>query len=224
MTARSAKLSITPDKNPGAQRKRAKPWTKAELSQLKELWRSKTVHECSEILGRATSSIYYKVAEQGFKRDPEHEHISARKRFKKGRQPWNAGLKGWDAGGKSHKTRFKRGHGNSNNAHPVGHEKYDSYGVLMRKVSNTGKRREKWRPVKDIIYEEHHGEIPEGCIINFNDGNKENYEPSNLVALTRAQMLDRNRIQRYGSEIHSIAITLGRFKSKLRKLENEERK
>ncbi|HUH57068.1 MAG TPA: HNH endonuclease signature motif containing protein, partial [Pseudomonadales bacterium] len=159
---------------------------------------------------------------QGFKRDPEYEHISARSRFKKGQQPWNTGLKGWDAGGKSHKTRFKRGHGNSNNEHPVGYEKLDKDGVLLRKVSKTGARNEKWRPVKDIIFEQHNGDIPEGCIINFNDSNKENYEPSNLVALTRAQMLDRNRIQRYGSEIHSLAITLGRFKSKLRKIENEE--
>lgn len=203
---------------------RGKKWSAKEVAHLKELWRSKTVHECSEILGRATSSIYQKVREQGFKRDPEHEHISTQSRFKKGFQPWNTGLKGWDAGGKSHKTRFKRGHGNSNNAYPVGHEQYDSYGVLMRKVSNTGERREKWRPVKDITYEEHHGEIPEGCIVTFNDGNKENYDPLNLVALTRAQMLDRNRIQRYGSEVHGLAVTLGRFKAKLRKIEDEKRK
>ncbi|HUH57656.1 MAG TPA: HNH endonuclease signature motif containing protein [Pseudomonadales bacterium] len=201
---------------------RGKKWSAEEVSHLKELWRSKTVYECSEILGRATSSIYYKVSEQGFKRDPEYEHISARSRFKKGQQPWNTGLKGWDAGGNSHKTRFKRGHGNSNNEHPVGYEKLDKDGVLLRKVSKTGERREKWRPVKDIVYEEHNGQIPEGHIINFNDGNKENYDPSNLIALTRAQMLDRNRIQRYGTEVHGLAITLGRFKSKLRKLENEE--
>ncbi|HUH57695.1 MAG TPA: HNH endonuclease signature motif containing protein [Pseudomonadales bacterium] len=201
---------------------RGKEWSDKEIAHLKELWRSKTVHECSEILGRATSSIYYKVYEQGFKRDPEHESISARSRFKKGHASWNTGLKGWDSGGNSHKTRFKRGHGNSNNEHPVGYEKLDKDGVLLRKVSKTGARNEKWRPVKDIVYEEHNGQIPEGCIINFNDGNKENYDPSNLIALTRAQMLDRNRIQRYGSEVHGIAITLGRFKSKLRKLENEE--
>lgn len=198
-------------------------WSAKEVAQLKELWRSKTVHECSEILGRATSSIYYKVHEQGFKRDPEHENISARTQFKKGNKPWNDGLKGWDSGGNSHKTRFKRGHGNSNNAYPVGTEKIDKDGTLLRKVSAVGARNEKWRPVKDIIYEQHNGDIPEGCIVNFNDGNKENYDPSNLVALTRAQMLDRNRIQRYGSEVHGLAIMLGRFKNKLRKIENEER-
>ncbi|HZJ92968.1 MAG TPA: HNH endonuclease, partial [Thiopseudomonas sp.] len=154
---------------------RSRKWSKEETEQLKELWRSKTVHECSEILGRATSSIYFKVTQQGFKRDPEHKKISTGTRFKKGQQPWNKGLKGWDAGGKSHKTRFKRGHGNSNNEHPVGYEKLDKDGVLLRKVSKTGARNEKWRPVKDIVYEEHNGEIPEGCIINFNDGNKENY-------------------------------------------------
>lgn len=201
---------------------RSRKWSKEETEQLKELWRSKTVHECSEILGRATSSIYFKVTQQGFKRDPEHKKISTGTRFKKGHATWNAGLKGWDSGGNSHKIRFKRGHGNSNNEHPVGHEKLDKDGVLLRKVSKTGERREKWRPVKDIVYEEYNGQIPDGRIVNFDDGNKENYEPSNLIALTRAQMLDRNRIQRYGTEVHGIAITLGRFKSKLRKLENEE--
>lgn len=201
---------------------RGRKWSAKEIAHLKELWRNKTIHECSEILGRATSSIYYKVSEQGFKRDPGHENMSPRTQFKKGNKPWNYGLKGWDSGGNSHKTRFKRGHGNSNNAHPVGTEKHDTDGVLLRKVSAVGARNEKWRPVKDIIYEQHNGDIPEGCIVNFNDGNKENYDPSNLVALTRAQMLDRNRIQRYGSEVHGLAIALGIFKSKLRTIENEK--
>lgn len=210
---------------------RAKPWTDSELHSLKDLWRSETIKVCSERLGRATSSIYHQVKKHGFERDPEHADIASSTRFKKGENggqfkkghaTWNKGKKGWDSGGRSHETRFKRGHGNSNNAHPVGTEKLDKDGVLLRKVSNIGERREKWRPVKDIIYEQYHGDIPDSCIVNFNDGNKENYARENLVALTRAEMLDRNRIQRYGSEVHGIAITLGRFKSKLRKIEDEK--
>lgn len=203
---------------------RGSKWSAKEVAHLKELWRSKTVHECSEILGRATSSIYYKVYEQGFKRDPEHKDISERSRFRKGNKPWNDGLKGWDAGGNSHKTRFKRGHGNSNNAYPVGTEKLDKDGVLRRKVSNIGERREKWRPVKDIIYEQHYGAIPAGHIISFADGNNDNHDPENLIPLTRAEMMDRNRIQRYGPEYAGIAIALGRFKSKLKRIDDEKRK
>lgn len=210
---------------------KARRFTSEEVARLKVMWRTQSISECAEALGRGTSSIYQKVKAMGFERDPEYADIAKRARykagenggnFKKGQVPWNKGMKGWDSGGRSHTTRFKRGHGNSNNEHPVGYEKYDKDAMLMRKVSKTGTRIEKWRPVKDIVYELHHGDIPDGTIVNFDDGDKENFAPGNLVALTRAQMLDRNRIQRYGPELTGMMISLGWFKSKLRKLEDEK--
>ena len=225
MTAPSAKLSITPDKNPVAQRKRAKPWTKAELSHLKELWRTETVTECSRILGRAVSSVYEKAKKEGFERDPEHAEIAKSAYFKRGHIPANSGKIKKDHGVLSRPKRsFKRGIGNSNNAHPLGTEDRSKAGILIRKVRMAGERRERWRPVKDIVYEQHYGAIPAGHIINFADGNNDNHEPENLIPLTRAEMMDRNRIQRYGPEYAGIAIALGRFKSKLTRIDDEKRK
>lgn len=201
---------------------RAKAWSKEELLRLEQLWLTTPIGECSEILGRATSSIHYQVSKNGFKRSTEYMNTSSSGRFQKGIVPWNKGKKGWQAGGNSKKTQFKRGHGNSNNAHPVGTDVIDSYGVTHRKVQANGERSEKWRPLKDLVYEEYFGEIPADKIVNFKDGNRQNHSPANLVALTRSEMMRRNTIHRYGAEYASVAFKLGWFKRKIKQVEDNE--
>lgn len=102
---------------------------------------------------------------------------------------------------------------------PVGTERVSSDGTLQRKVSDTGKRSVDWQSVQSIVYREHHGEIPKGHIVIFRDGNNRNFSRDNLEAITRAEWIRRNRIDRYGKEYKSAAITLGLFKKKLEKMQ-----
>lgn len=200
----------------------ARRWTSDEDMLLTKLWENTPWEECSEQLGRSSSSIYARAHKLGLKRSDKFKRERNAGQFKKGLVPWNKGLKGWQAGGNSKKTQFKRGHGNSNNALPVGSEKKDKYGILQRKVSMTGERREKWRPVKDLVYEEHYGAIPDGKIVIHGDGNRDNFDISNLIAVTRAELMDRNSfIKNYPEEYRGARIQLGWLNRKIKELENE---
>lgn len=200
----------------------AKKWTKAEDAKLAELWPDTHREECSRILGRSSSSLYARAHFLGLKRSKEYTLSHNSGRFKKGDKPHNAGLKGWQPGGKAKKTQFKRGHGNSNNRHPIGHEKIDAYGTLLRKVSDIGTRRQKWRPVKDLVYEQSHGNIPNGKIVTHDDFDKDNFEPKNLVALTRADIMRRNSfVNNYPPEYRGLKIQLGWLNKKIKDAENE---
>lgn len=108
-------------------------WTPAEDEKLKEMWPYTPWEECAEILQRPSSSLYARAHKLGLKRSDKFKRERNAGQFKKGLVPWNKGLKGWQAGGNSKKTQFKRGHGNSNNALPVGSEKKDKYGILQQK-------------------------------------------------------------------------------------------
>lgn len=220
--------------NESKQRKTAAPrkWTKAESDLLRELWRYEPIGNISEVMQRTTSSIYQRVNLLGLKRDPSYLHISESGRFKagqkpnrssfsKGSSPWNKGKKGWQAGGRSKETQFKLGDRPSNTWRPVGAERTCKDGHLWRKVSDTGNKTQDWKPVRVIVWEEKNGPVPFGHIIVLKDKDKSNLEPSNLMALTRAENMRRNSIDRYPGEYRKTAITLGWFKRKINKLEKE---
>lgn len=44
-----------------------------------------------------------------------------------------------------------------------------------------------------MVYEEHFGEVPKGHVIFHKDGDKDNDAPENLEAITRAELMRRNK-------------------------------
>lgn len=191
-------------------------WTEEESEKLTELWKTKTIKECSEILGRGTSSIWNRVTKLGLKRSEEYKEISGMGYFKKGHEPHNKGVKGWQAGGNSVKTRFKLGERPSNSWRPIGSERVTKDGITMLKVSDTGTRTKDWKPLHRLVYEACYGKLKRGKHVFFKDRNRENFDPSNLIALTRAENMERNSISRYGAEFRSIKITLGWLNRKIK--------
>lgn len=115
---------------------------------------------------------------------------SARNYFKKGHKPWNKGLKGLQIGGK--KTQFKPG----NIPHtwvPVGSERITREGYLQIKIQD-GKKQRNWKGKHIIVWEEHHGtKVPPGHVIIFGDGDKRNFDPDNLILVSRAQLAVLNK-------------------------------
>ena len=51
----------------------------------------------------------------------------------------------------------------------------------------------KWRMKHRIVWEEHHGKIPDGQNVIFLDGNKLNTEIENLALVTNSEHLEMNR-------------------------------
>lgn len=208
-------------KDQGRRRLEYKAWSPAEDARLAELYGLHKLADISRIMGRGISSISNRRQKLGLKRTPEQQALIGNGQFGPGKTPWNAGKKGWQAGGRSKDTQFKPGVKPSNTWRPVGAERMSKDGILYRKVADTGIKRDDWKAVHVLAWEEHNGPLPDGHIVIFKDGNRANFEPDNLQAITRADNMRRNSISRYGEDYRSAAIQLGWFKRKLNQMEKE---
>ncbi|WP_428909432.1 HNH endonuclease signature motif containing protein [Niallia sp. Krafla_26] len=123
--------------------------------------------------------------------------------FKKGRVPWNAGMKGLQTGGKE--TQFKKGHIPSN-YRPVGSERITRDGYTEVKVADPNK----WRLKHQIIWEQMNGPIPEGHTVIFGDRNRQNFDADNLILVSRKQLVTLNKMDliKDHAELTKIGITI----------------
>ena len=123
------------------------------------------------------------------------------------------------------KTAYKKGNVPSNTKE-VGEYSHTTDGYLIRKVKSTGTQREKWEFVHLAVWKEHNGPIPEGCIITFADGDKDNCDISNLILETRAQHGVKNRwnIHGYDAESEKIANQIVDLKMGIAKAKKKNKK
>ena len=116
-------------------------------------------------------------------------------RFEKGRASSNKGRK-WDdfmspEGQEAcRRTQFKKGQVSGNALsrwQPVGSERVNKDGYVEVKVSEGLQRKPNcnFRMKHHVVYEQHHGAIPDGCNVVFADHDKRNFDPGNLVAVPR---------------------------------------
>jgi len=194
-------------------------WTPEEDARLAELYANHKLKDIAEMMGRPVSSIANRRHKLGLTRTPEQQARIGNGQFRPGHATWNRGEPHNPKGSRA--TRFKKGHKPSNTWRPVGAERYSKDGILYRKVSDTGVKKDDWRAVHVLIWEDRNGPLPEGYIVVFRDRNRENMSPDNLVAITRAENMRRNSIDRYPPEYRQAAITLGWFKRKLNTIEEE---
>ena len=106
--------------------------------------------------------------------------------FKKGGIPWNKGKKGIHL---SKDSEFKEGK-NIGKDHPSwngGIQVIKNDCVYLWSGGNKRLRRPR------LIYEENFGPIPDGYVIIHIDGDRYNDNPSNLMAISRADNLKRNK-------------------------------
>ena len=99
--------------------------------------------------------------------------------FRKGQPTWNKG-KHYCAGGRSAETRFKKGN-IPKQWRPLGSERVNKDGYIEIKV----KEPRTWMLKHRYIWQQHHGEIPQGSMVVFKDGNRMNTDISNLLLITR---------------------------------------
>jgi hypothetical protein len=134
-------------------------------------------------------------------------------RFKRGHATWNAGMKGWKAGGRSAETRFKPGQLNGRAAQlvePVGAYRLDPSGILQRKVgTKPGPNHLRWRSVHELVWIEHNGPVPRGHVVVFRPGQRTNVLEQitldRLECITRAELMRRNSYHnRYPQPVRQI--------------------
>ena len=170
-----------------------KQYTEEQIGYLKELsaqglFNAEITRRFNEKFGtnRTETAIQLQRAQYGFS-------TTARNCFKKGHVPWNKGLKGVNFGGKE--TQFKPGH-KPHNWVPVGSERVNADGYIDVKVHDyTGKDSKKnWKGKHIITWERHHGrKVPNGHAVIFGDGNRRNFDPENLILVSRAQLARMNQ-------------------------------
>ena len=105
--------------------------------------------------------------------------------FKKYKEPWNKGLKGYMG---ANKTSFKKGN-IPPNYKPVGSERVTRDGYTEVKIKDPNK----WELKHRYIYKKHYGEIPSGYNVIFADKNISNFDIDNLILVSKAEMLMLNR-------------------------------
>lgn len=199
----------------GFKRDKRTVWTDEKEAKLIELYSNTKNIDIASMLNISTGAIEAKAFMLNLKKTPEFRRIHAAKSmFAQNHTPWNKGKKIGVIPG-SEKGFFKKGHLPHNTK---------SDGTISIRKDKDGKLHEfvrisknEWIHKKILVYEEHHGKIPEGMCVKVIDGNSMNSNIENLTLITR----EENMIQNSGSLNLSdefIANCLTRTKPELKPL------
>ncbi|MCJ0972726.1 HNH endonuclease [Pseudomonas sp. PS1] len=218
-----------------------KPWTPDEDELMREHYPHKPMAFMQELLGRSDRSIYSRAKLLELSKTAEYlagphacrlrreDNPGTKTRFKKGAAPWNAGLKGWNAGGRAAETQFKPGRRpeESRNYRPIGSLRLSKDGYLEQKISDDQSvyPARRWVALHRLVWEAANGPVPDGHIVIFRPGQQttspDEITLDRLECITRGENMRRNTIARYGEEYRSTAMTLAWFRRKINNLEQQ---
>ncbi len=199
--------------------------TKDQDQYLREAYKERSLieiaEEMNEIYGLSLTSGQLKTY------CGNHKILSGRTGyFKKGEKPWNTGTKGLV---KPNSGNFKKGNVPAN-IKPIGTERIDSKdGYVLIKVAEedpyTGFPT-RYKLKHHHIWEQEHGQIPEGTVLTFIDGDKLNCSIENLELITMAENAVMNKfgIRYVPEELRPAAKNLVNLSIRKRELMKESRK
>lgn len=164
-------------------------WTPEEDATLRTLYETTeaSARQIAEVMDRTKAAIKGRANILGL-RKPAEQHNKGR--FEKGHATWNKGVR-FVAGGRSAETRFKPG-SRPHTWHPVGHERVTKDGYIQRKMTDTGTTRHDYIGLHILLWREHHGEVPQGHVVVFRNGDKTAIRIDNLECITRQELMRRN--------------------------------
>lgn len=167
--------------------KKQKHYTKEDDEILRRLYPTMRAAELGEMIGRSDKSVIGRANKLGLKKDRDFMiECSKAGQFKKGQTPPNKGKK-WDdylskeQQERSRSTLFGKGHMPHNHV-PVGTEAKTTDGYWKVKVGEP----KEWKLKHILLWEEHHGAVPEGMFVYFKDRNRDNVTIENLAITNRA--------------------------------------
>ncbi|EZO33355.1 hypothetical protein AJ61_03573, partial [Pseudomonas aeruginosa 3574] len=124
-------------------------WTAEQELVLLRLYPDMPNEVLAARLNKTLQQICSKAYRLGLKKSPEfskkiRQDWDSATRFKKGNTPWNCGMKGLPARGRSSETQFKKGQ-KPHTWLPVGSTRVSADGYLQRKISDTGYPPRDWK-------------------------------------------------------------------------------
>lgn len=150
----------------------------------------------------------------------KNHHISSGMtgQFNKGNVSWNKGrpMSEWmspEGIERSSRTRFRKG-SKPLTEKPLGTITRSQDGYLWIKLSSIGRRRcDNWMQLQRYVWEFHNGPIPEGMLVVFLDGDKDNCDISNLALVTRREhlQLTHSRLRSTEPELTRSGIAVARL-------------
>lgn len=170
-------------------------YTDEQIDFLREFAPQRTNKETTELFNKKfnLSKSVQNIRDIKLKHKIPSKYTSMQKRddagrFLKNGSSWNKGIKGSI---KANSGSFKKGR-TTCNCRPVGDERVTRDGYVEVKVKDPNT----WQLKQRFIWEQAHGEIPKGHVLLFLDGDKTNFNLSNLQLVTRAQLarINQNRL------------------------------
>lgn len=163
-----------------------RPWSDEDKDLVRRLYPTTATAEIAALLGRPVPHIYRIADKLGLRKTEEYlaSPASGRldgvrgngSRFRKGQPSWNSGLTGWQAGGRSVETQFKKGRPAhlSRNYQPIGTERINKDGYLERKVTDDPSIApvRRWVAVHRLVWEAANGPIPDHHAVTFLPGRR----------------------------------------------------
>lgn len=216
------------------QRQPRKFWARPQLYVLHRRYPNTPTLQLAAQLGCPLYRVYAKASALGLSKSAEYlaspashrlrpdHHIGGATRFKAGQAPPNKGIKGWDAGGRSHTTRFKPGQRGSKWL-PIGTLRINGEGFLDRKIADTRLAQHNWCPVHRLVWIQHRGPIPVKHVVAFKPGQHTTeltlITIDRLELLTRAQLMARNTYHNYPKPIAQLIQLRGALNRQIHKRE-----
>lgn len=213
-----------------------RPWTRGEIAKLRKLYPNTSTKKLAAKMDRTICAIYERAQILGIKKSAKYlagpdacrlrrgDNVGAAYRFQKGQVPFNKGKKGWQAGGRSAETRFKKGHFPANrdpDFYVLGALRENSEGYIDMRVSfEPGSRG--WRALHLILWEDAHGPLPKGHVLAFKDRDKLNVDLDNLELISRADNMRRNSIHNLPQPLKSAIQLLGQLKRRINEKQIED--
>ena len=176
----------------------------------------------AELLGVTISKVYNTAWSNKVKKSaeymltPESGRIiepSVANQFKPGHTPHNKGKQiSAEIYEKVAPTMFKRGN-KPHNTKPNGtiNIRADKSGRLYQYIKIKDSH---WELLQRYVWTQANGEIPQGSVVIFLDGNYLNCDISNLQVISRRENMARNTIQRYPAELQEVMKLTSKLKRK----------
>jgi hypothetical protein len=202
-----------------------KKWTDQDIKYLKMNFANTYTKDICAALNKSYTQVAGKSYALRLKKSPEFLKMELGKqaerlktdgasyRFKKGSTPPNKGkpmpeelYKRFAA------TMYQKGHEPHNLQHE-GAERITKDGYIQIRISkNVYKLKHR------VVYEQHHGPIPDDMKIRFKDGNRLNVNIENLELVSNGENMAKNTIMRFPKEVRQTI----RILNKIKKVINEK--
>lgn len=121
----------------------------------------------------------------------------------------------WKAG------KFQKGN-IPKNAHPIG-TVVDTARGLEIKVSH-GQYKKNWRPLREVLWEDYHGKIPDGYSVIHLNGDRDDYDIENLALLNKKQhwFMKHHNLYSDDRELSEAGVQLAHLDRAIRDIDNRE--